>query len=110
MAVWSTKLSSSVPSRSDLDDAATCARSVWPIYFLAFTFAHRAFCAAAIFFLAAALIFRLFFGTPGAAASLGEPKIVLSFFSSDWIFSLMPAARRNCFGERFINRELMPGN
>jgi hypothetical protein len=80
------------------------------VTFFPFTFAHLALAAAEILALPAALILRLFFGAAEAAVFWGEPKIILSFFSNDWIFSLMPAARRNCFGDRSINRELMSGN
>ena len=56
------------------------------------TFAHRAFWAAAILALAAALILRRL---PGAAEPAVLPSRPASFFCSDSILCLMPAARRS---------------
>jgi hypothetical protein len=58
------------------------------------TFAHLARAAAAILALLAALIFRCFFGAELAWA--GAPRIWLSLVSKDAIWTLIPAARRNC--------------
>jgi len=74
------------------------------------TFAHRARAAAAILALPAALILRLFFGAATLVDFVEEPKIRPSLFSSDWILSLMLAARRNCCADRFVIDELMPFN
>ena len=74
------------------------------------TFAHRALAAAAILALPTALILRFFFGAGGAAGSVEEPRIEISFFSSAWIFSLMLAARRNCCADRSVMDELMSFN
>ncbi len=67
---------------------------------LPLAFAQRALCAAAIFFLTAALILRLFFGEAATAALADEPKIRYSLSSSDCILSLMFAARRSCLADR----------
>ena len=78
-------------------------------FFAALTFAQRAFAAAEIFALPAALILRLFFGATAAIGLAEAPKIWLNSFSSDWILSLMSAARRNCCADRLMI-ELMPLN
>jgi hypothetical protein len=70
-------------------------------------FAQRALAAAAILALPAALILCLFFGAATAAGFVGEPKNRPSSFSSDWISSLIAAARRSCFADRFAI-EFMP--
>ena len=66
-----------------------------------FTLAHRAVCAAEIFFLAAALIFFLPAGAEGFAL-LVEPRIWFSCFSSAAISSLRPAAWRSWFEVRLV--------
>ena len=76
--------------------------------FCPLAFAHLAFWAAAILALPAALILRLDFGAAtGAAGLFEEPKILCSLFWSDWILSLMLAARLNCLAERFAIGELI---
>jgi len=77
-------------------------------FFAALTFAHLAFWAAAILALPAALILRLFLVAAGAAGLIEKPKICSSSFSSDWILSLMSAARRNCLADRLAMDALMP--
>jgi hypothetical protein len=77
--------------------------------FPALTLAHLALAAAAIFARPAALIFRFFFGPAGATASVAEPNSWRNFFSSDWIFSFSPAARRNSCGDRLFNDVLIVG-
>ena len=74
----------------------------------ALTFAHRALAAAEIRARPAALILRLLFGAASAAGLVEEPKICSSSFSSDWILSLMSAARRNCWADRLAMDALMP--
>jgi hypothetical protein len=74
------------------------------------TFAHRARAAAAILALPAALILRFFFGAATVVGFVEEPKIRPSLFSSDWILSLMLAARRNCCADRLVSNKLMAGN
>ena len=74
----------------------------------ALTFAHRALAAAEILARPAALILRRFFGAAAATGWLEEPKICSSSFSSDWILSLMSAARRNCWADRLAMDALMP--
>ena len=76
-------------------------------FFAALTFAHRALAAAEILARPAALILRLFLGAAWAAGLIDELKICSSFFSSDWILSLMLAARLNCLAERFAIDELI---
>jgi hypothetical protein len=77
-------------------------------FFAALIFAHLAFWAAAILALPAALILRLDFGAAAGAAGLfDEPKILVNLFSSDWILSLMLAARLNCLAESCVIGELI---
>jgi hypothetical protein len=77
-------------------------------FFAPLIFAHLAFWAAAILALPAALILRLDFGAAtGAAGLFDEPKILVNLFSSDWILSLMSAARLNCLAERSVIDELI---
>src|SRR6185369_4916102 len=64
-----------------------------------FTLAHRAFCAARILAIAAALIFLLT-GAP-AVAVLDVPSTLASSASRASILSLRPAACRSCFADRF---------
>ena len=92
--------------RSDADRQGASRQSSY--FFAALTFAHRALAAAEILALPAALILRLFFGAAGAAGLVEEPKICSSSFSSDWILSLMSAARRNCLADRLAMDALMP--
>ena len=92
--------------RSDADrQEASCQNRY---FFAPLIFAHRALAAAEILALPAALILRLFFGVAGAAVLIDEPKICSSSFSSDWILSLMSAARRNCLADRLAMNALMP--
>src|ERR1017187_4770990 len=93
-------------SASDADQQGTSCQRRY--FFAALIFAHLAFWAAAILALPAALILRLFFGAAGAAGLVEEPKICPSSFSSDWILSLMSAARRNCLADRLAMDALMP--
>ena len=62
-----------------------------PDDFFPLTVAHRAFTAARMLALPAALIFRRLRGVGAALV----PSSRASSFSSDWILSLMSAARRN---------------
>ena len=64
-------------------------------------FAHLALAAAAMALRPAALIFR-FLGASVGADSTVAPRSLPSSFCSDWIFSWMSAALRNCVGDRFV--------
>jgi hypothetical protein len=65
------------------------------------TLAHLALAAAEILARAVALILNLFFAITATSGWRGEPKMRPSVPSSNWILSLIQAARRNSRAERF---------
>jgi hypothetical protein len=67
--------------------------------FAALTFAHLAFCAAAILRRADTLILRFGLGVSATGDEFEEPKMRPSFVSSDSILSLIRMARRSCLTE-----------
>jgi hypothetical protein len=69
--------------------------------FVPLTFAQRLFAAAEIFALPAALIFFRFFGA-GFKIFSEDPKSLFNSLSSDWIFSFISAANRNCFDDKLV--------